>query len=169
MGCSNSDASDPVAKLALDTGADEIKRAPNHGANELPPEPYEPEFPADHFIAWIIDDAVAKTKPLPKWKKVVDLPENPMNAAMDYSMSDDEAAATDRSAGGNQPPQQHPKLPKIPDKVPNRDQTSRWVSELRDILVDDFSFGHITTSIYATVSELVDTQSLLCRRLEKCA
>ena len=104
MGCSNSGASDPRIKpLGDDTGADENQAAPSHGANELPPEPYEPEFPADHYIAWIIDDAVARTKPLPKWKKAVDLPDNQMSAAMDYSMSDEDAGVTDRSERTQQP------------------------------------------------------------------
>lgn len=46
---------------------------PHHGANELPPIEHEGEFEADQQIAWIIDDAVARTKPLPKRKKVIDL------------------------------------------------------------------------------------------------
>ena len=46
---------------------------PNHGANELPPVEHESEFETDQQIAWIIDDAVAKTKPLLKRKKVVKL------------------------------------------------------------------------------------------------
>ena len=49
---------------------------PHHGANELPPIEHEGEFEANQQIAWIIDDAVARTKPLPKRKKVVDLPFN---------------------------------------------------------------------------------------------
>lgn len=52
-------------------GADELDGAPGHGANELPPVPYVGEFPANNYIAWIIDDAVARTKPLPQWKKTV--------------------------------------------------------------------------------------------------
>lgn len=53
------------------------------------------DFPADHYIAWIIDDAVARTKPLPKWKKAVDLNDNPLTAFND-SVSDDAADVTDQ-------------------------------------------------------------------------
>jgi len=34
------------------------------------------DFEPDQQIAWIIDDAVPKTKPLPKRKKVVGLPDD---------------------------------------------------------------------------------------------
>ena len=104
------------------------------------------EFEANHQIAWIIDDAVAKTKPLPKRKKVIDLvPEN-------YDSTDEVS----------QQPQAE--LPPV-----NRDTTSVWVAELRDILIDDFGFTHVTESVYATVSELTKTQEVLCKRLETAA
>ena len=51
----------------------------------------------------------------------------------------------------------------------NRDTTSVWVSELRDILTSDFGFTHVTESIYATVSDLSKTQEVLCKRLETAA
>ena len=47
---------------------------PDHGADELPPMDHEEDFEPDLQIAWIIDDAVPKTKPLPKNKKTVSLP-----------------------------------------------------------------------------------------------
>lgn len=43
------------------------------------------------------------------------------------------------------------------------------MSELRDILTDDFDFTHVTESIYASVGELTKTQEVICRRLEKAA
>ena len=59
---------------AIDYGADEYAIAPDHGANELPAMEHEYDFEADQQIAWIIDDAVAKTKAIPKQKKTVTLP-----------------------------------------------------------------------------------------------
>ena len=44
---------------------------PKHGANELPPQIQETEFEQDVYIAWIIDDAVARTKALPRRKKTI--------------------------------------------------------------------------------------------------
>ena len=51
----------------------------------------------------------------------------------------------------------------------NRDTTSIWVSELRDILTEDFGFTHVTESVYASVNELTKTQEVLCKRLETAA
>ena len=78
MGCSSSDASQPNGRRGDDAGADEldISNAPHYGANELPPVPYVGEFASDNFIAWIIDDAISRTKPLPQWKKTVEPEKN---------------------------------------------------------------------------------------------
>ena len=43
------------------------------------------------------------------------------------------------------------------------------MGELRDILIDDFGFTHVTESVYATVNELTKTQEILCKRLETAA
>ena len=49
---------------------------------------HEYEFETNYQIAWIIDDAVPKTKPLPKKKKVVQLPpHNPLDLS---EIGDDE-------------------------------------------------------------------------------
>jgi len=53
--------------------------------------------------------------------------------------------------------------------VVNVNPTTKWVSELRDILCEDFKFTHVTQSIYASVSELTKTQEVLCKRLDKAA
>ena len=39
----------------------------------------------------------------------------------------------------------------------NRDTTSQWVSELREILTNEFAFTHVTESVYASVTELTKT------------
>ena len=43
------------------------------------------------------------------------------------------------------------------------------MAELRDLLIDEFSFSHVTESIYSTVSELTQTQQVICKRLDKAA
>ena len=43
------------------------------------------------------------------------------------------------------------------------------MSELREILTDDFGFSHVTESVYPTVSELTKTQHILCKRLDLAA
>ena len=73
---------DPYADFDY-TGADEYKQAPGHGANELPPMFHEGEFESSQQIAWIIDDAVARTKPLPKHKKTVGAPDVPLDLSTD--------------------------------------------------------------------------------------
>ena len=127
---------------------------PRHGANELPPMIHEAEFEPDVHIAWIIDDAVARTKALPRRKQVIAI--DITNHALNNS---DESLADEVS---DIPPQKE--LPPV-----NRDQTSLWVSELRDILTEDFGFTHVTESVYPTVSELTKTQSILCKRLDMAA
>lgn len=72
MGCSNSNSED-VKFSSIKPKEKIIDEVPYHGANELPPMQHEPDFEPDQQIAWIIDDAVAKTKPLPKHKQVVKL------------------------------------------------------------------------------------------------
>ena len=75
MGCSYSAPKQSLKEKDM-TGADENNPAvPSHGANELPPMIHEDEFEPYQQVAWIIDDAVAKTKPLPKRKTVIELPE----------------------------------------------------------------------------------------------
>ena len=51
----------------------------------------------------------------------------------------------------------------------NRDTTSQWVSELREILTNEFAFTHVTESVYASVTELSKTQQIICKRLEKAS
>ena len=96
MGCSSSKETDavenqhkmPTPEPISDTGADEYRAPPEYGANELPPMEHEYEFETNYQIAWIIDDAVPKTKPLPKKKKVVQLPpHNPLDLS---EIGDDE-------------------------------------------------------------------------------
>ena len=99
-------------------------------------------FEATHFVAWIIDDAVAKTRPLPKTKKVLDLPKNPLLDDSVENLPQDELKPVIE-------PEEKPPV--------NRNATSLWVSELRDTLIDEFSFSHVTESIYSTVTELVQT------------
>ena len=129
----------PIPRPVPNHGADEYRRPPSHGADELPVVEHETEFDTTYQIAWIIDDAVPKTKPLPKRKKVIDLPTTPRSGGADKSADDVSQAPQDE-------------LPPV-----NRDTTSLWVSELRDILTEDFNFTHVTESVYATVSELVMT------------
>jgi len=70
MGCSSSSSVDVKFSSIKPQGPKENDyiEVPYHGANELPPMEYEPDFEPDQQIAWIIDDAVPKTKPLPKHK-----------------------------------------------------------------------------------------------------
>ena len=71
-----------------DNGAEEAVRVPNHGANELPPMTHETEFEPDVHIAWIIDDAVARTKALPRRKQVIDITNHNLNNS-DQSVVDE--------------------------------------------------------------------------------
>ena len=69
-----------------ETGADlNNANVPFHGANELAPMVHEDEFEPYSQVAWIIDDAVAKTKPLPKRKTVIDLPGLPGDSTEELS------------------------------------------------------------------------------------
>ena len=79
MGCSSSKSKDVIHILQDETGAEEAVPVPHHGANELPPMLHEAEFEPDVHIAWIIDDAVARTKALPRRKQVIDITNHAMN------------------------------------------------------------------------------------------